>query len=221
MAPKLKVFRTHLGFYDMIVAAPSQKAALEAWGASPHLFSKGFAAVETAPRLVTAALKKPGVVLRRQFGSKGDFQESAVALRAPKASPTDAVAHREREQKGAAAERIKRRATKERAREEATTAREPREEQRPAEQRRERAAAEQHTATAYAKKYAAHRRNEAKAKAEARQALQTKLRSTLQERKETLRDIKRQEDVLAKTRRELEQAFEMRIVAIQRELRKA
>jgi len=70
MARKLKVFRTHLGFYDLIVAAPSQKAALEAWGASPHLFSQGFAAVETDPRLVGAALKKPGVVLRRQFGSK-------------------------------------------------------------------------------------------------------------------------------------------------------
>src|SRR4029077_12323886 len=124
MARKLKVFRTHLGFYDLIVAAPSQKAALEAWGASPHIFAQGFAAVETGPRLVRAALEKPGVVLKREFGSKGEFQESAGALRAPKASATDATAHRERAQRATAAERSERQAAKERAREEAVAARE-------------------------------------------------------------------------------------------------
>src|SRR6266478_6570984 len=123
MARKLKVFRTHLGFYDLLVAAPSQKAALEAWGASPHIFAQGFAAVETDPRLVRAALEKPGVVLKRQFGSKGEFQESAGALRAPKASATDAAARRERAQRAAAAERSERQAAKERARDEATAAR--------------------------------------------------------------------------------------------------
>ena len=49
MARQIKVFRTHLGFYDLIVAAPSKKAALEAWGASPHLFAQGFAAETTEP----------------------------------------------------------------------------------------------------------------------------------------------------------------------------
>src|SRR5215467_8214576 len=92
MAPKLKVFRTHLGFYDLIVAAPSQKAALEAWGAGRDLFSQGFAAVVTEPDLAEAALNKPGVVLRRQFGSQGDFRENAEALRAPKESPESAAA---------------------------------------------------------------------------------------------------------------------------------
>ena len=124
MASKLKVFRTHLGFYDLIVAAPSQKAALEAWGASPHLFSQGFASVETDPRLLGAALKKPGVVLRRQFGSRGEFQESAGELHAPKASATEAAMRREHEKKAAAAaERAQRQAAKERAREEAAGAR--------------------------------------------------------------------------------------------------
>ena len=30
---RLKVFRTSIGFHDAYVAAPSRKAALEAWGA--------------------------------------------------------------------------------------------------------------------------------------------------------------------------------------------
>ncbi len=86
MARQIKVFRTHLGFYDLIVAAPSKKAALEAWGASPHLFTQGFAAETTEPKLVEAALKAPGVVLKRQFGSTGEFLESVDSLRVPKAS---------------------------------------------------------------------------------------------------------------------------------------
>jgi len=47
-----------------------------------------------------------------------------------------------------------------------------------------------------------------------------KLQSVMQERTKQLRDIERREDALAKERRELEQSFETRIVAIQRELRK-
>ena len=37
--PKLKVYSTPIGFHDALVAAPSQKAALEAWGAGTNLFS--------------------------------------------------------------------------------------------------------------------------------------------------------------------------------------
>jgi colicin import membrane protein len=225
MARKFKVFRTHLGFYDMIVAAPSQKAALDAWGASPHLFAQGFATAETAPRLVAAAIKKPGVVLRRQLGSKGEFRESAGALRAPKASTTESPTRREHEKMvGAAAKREKRQATKEQQREETLLACEAREEQLSANQQQRKEAgaerAEQSTAAAYAKKYAAHRHNGAKAKVAARQALQRKLQSTMRERKEKLRDIERREGALAKERRELEQSYETRIVAIHREHRK-
>ena len=31
MTKKLKTFQTSLGFYDLTIAAPSMKAALEAW----------------------------------------------------------------------------------------------------------------------------------------------------------------------------------------------
>jgi hypothetical protein len=81
-----KVFRAHLGFYDTIVATTSQKAALAAWGARPAEFAQGFAAVTTDPQAVEAALKQPGVVLRRPYGSKGEFKFVPDAPRAPKIS---------------------------------------------------------------------------------------------------------------------------------------
>jgi hypothetical protein len=37
MARKLKTFQTSIGFYDLAVAAPSMKAALEVWGAGSNL----------------------------------------------------------------------------------------------------------------------------------------------------------------------------------------
>ena len=40
---KLKVFVTSIGFHDAYVAAPSQKAALEAWGADSNIFAQGIA----------------------------------------------------------------------------------------------------------------------------------------------------------------------------------
>ena len=43
MTRKLKVFRTPIGFHDAYVAAPSQKAALQAWGTDTDLFARGVA----------------------------------------------------------------------------------------------------------------------------------------------------------------------------------
>src|SRR6185369_510445 len=43
MPRKLKTYLTSQGFYDLAIAAPSMKAALEAWGASSNLFHEGFA----------------------------------------------------------------------------------------------------------------------------------------------------------------------------------
>jgi hypothetical protein len=43
MPRKLKTYQTSLGFYDLVVAAPSMKAALEAWGSRSNLFHQGFA----------------------------------------------------------------------------------------------------------------------------------------------------------------------------------
>lgn len=74
---KLKTYQTSLGFYDQAIAAPSMKAALEAWGASSNLFHQGIAQETDDPDVVAATLAKPGVVLRRPVGSDGRFTESA------------------------------------------------------------------------------------------------------------------------------------------------
>ncbi|MCK1420841.1 cell envelope biogenesis protein TolA [Bradyrhizobium sp. 180] len=74
---KLKTYQTSLGFYDQAVAAPSMKAALEAWGASSNLFHQGVAKETDDPDIVAATMASPGVVLRRPVGSDGPFTESA------------------------------------------------------------------------------------------------------------------------------------------------
>jgi hypothetical protein len=66
---KLKVFRTPIGFHDAYVAAPSQKAALEAWGADSNLFAQGIAEQVTDPKLMEEPLANPGEVLKKVRGS--------------------------------------------------------------------------------------------------------------------------------------------------------
>lgn len=75
---KLKTYQTSLGFYDQAVAAPSMKAALEAWGASSNLFHQGAAKETDDPDIVAATMASPGVVLRRPVGSGGPFTVSAA-----------------------------------------------------------------------------------------------------------------------------------------------
>ena len=77
MARKLKAYQTSLGFYDLAIAAPSMKAALEAWGSKSDLFHQGFATEADDPAIVAATMAKPGVVLRRPVGSNGSFSERA------------------------------------------------------------------------------------------------------------------------------------------------
>ncbi|MET4115256.1 colicin import membrane protein [Bradyrhizobium sp. JR4.1] len=72
---KLKTFQTSLGFYDQAIAAPSMKAALDAWGARSNLFHQGAAKETDDPDIVAATMEKPGVVLRRPVGSDGAFTE--------------------------------------------------------------------------------------------------------------------------------------------------
>jgi hypothetical protein len=67
--PRLKVYSTPIGFHDALVAAPNQKAALEAWGAGTNLFSQGAAHVVTDPKLVKEPLEKPGRVIKVPRGS--------------------------------------------------------------------------------------------------------------------------------------------------------
>jgi hypothetical protein len=77
MARKLKTYTTSAGFFDLAVAAPSMKAALEAWGSKNNLFQHGFAKVSEDPKIVAATMAHPGVVLRRPVGSTGAFGEHA------------------------------------------------------------------------------------------------------------------------------------------------
>jgi colicin import membrane protein len=75
MARKLKTFQTSLGFYDLAIAAPSMKAALEAWGAGSNLFHQGVAKETDDPDVVAATMSRPSVVLKRPAGSNGRFAE--------------------------------------------------------------------------------------------------------------------------------------------------
>lgn len=77
MARKLKVFRTPIGFHDAYVAAPSRKAALEAWGADVDLFARGAAEEVSDPDLMGDALSRPGEVIRK---IRGTMEEHLAAL---------------------------------------------------------------------------------------------------------------------------------------------
>ena len=83
MARKLKTFTTSAGFFDLAVAAPSMKAALEAWGSKNNLFQHGFAKVSEDPKIVAATMAHPGVVLRRPVGSTGALQRACPASHRP------------------------------------------------------------------------------------------------------------------------------------------
>lgn len=76
-ARKLKVFRTPVGFHDAYVAAPSQKAALEAWGTSHNLFARGEAEQVEDPDLTAEPLAHPGQVIKRL---RGTAEQQVAAL---------------------------------------------------------------------------------------------------------------------------------------------
>jgi len=92
MARKLKTYQTSLDFFDLAIAAPSMKAALEAWGAGSNLFHQGVARETDDPDVVTATMSKPGVILRRPAGSSGRFAEHSDL-------PTGDEAQRDRERR--------------------------------------------------------------------------------------------------------------------------
>jgi colicin import membrane protein len=77
MARKLKAYQTSLGFFDLAIAAPSMKAALDAWGAESNLFHQGVAKESTDPDVIAATMSKHGVILRRPVGSSQPFRENA------------------------------------------------------------------------------------------------------------------------------------------------
>ena len=91
MVRKLKTYLTSLGFFDQAVAAPSMKAALDAWGSKSNLFHQGFAREVDDPAIVEATMARPGVVLKRPIGSSGRFAESAEL---PAGLPVDGSRHK-------------------------------------------------------------------------------------------------------------------------------
>jgi hypothetical protein len=133
MPRKLKTYQTSLGFYDLAIAAPSMKAALEAWGAGSNLFHQG-AAVETDdPDTVSATMAKPGVVLRRPAGSSGRFAEHSDL-------PTDLSEEHTRTQKKSTSKRRSRPHISENAARKAAADFEKAQKRRDAQHRREEAA---------------------------------------------------------------------------------
>lgn len=96
-ARKLKVYQAPFGFHESVVAAPSQTAALRAWGSHQNLFAEGLAKVATDAAAVEAALKHPETPLRRAIGSTDTFELVAASLpkvpRAEKAAPDTKAKH--------------------------------------------------------------------------------------------------------------------------------
>jgi len=80
MPRRLKVFRAHLGFYDSIVAAPSQKAAAEAWGARGVIVSGGVAANSELRRRFTEEAARRG--MRVEFPALAMATDNAAMIAA-------------------------------------------------------------------------------------------------------------------------------------------
>ena len=89
---RLKVFRTAIGFHDAYVAAPSRKAALDAWGSDRDLFRMGAAEEVTDKALIRAALARPGEVIKRERGSTAEHVAALPKRKSPAAAavPTEA-----------------------------------------------------------------------------------------------------------------------------------
>jgi colicin import membrane protein len=133
MARKLKTYQTSVG-YDLAIAAPSMKAALEAWGAGSNLFHQGMATETDDPDVVAATMAKPGVVLRRPAGSSRRFAEHSdlpdldvqteehrrgKSRPKPKTRPAAEISEKSAQKAAADFEREQRRREAERRREEA------------------------------------------------------------------------------------------------------
>ena len=84
---KLKVFQAQFGFFDTVVAAPSQAAALRAWGVNQNLFASGEAKVTTDEAAMAAATAHPETPLRRAAGSTEPFALEPTSLPKVPAAP--------------------------------------------------------------------------------------------------------------------------------------
>ena len=88
---RLKVFRTPIGFHDAYVAAPSRKAALQAWGTDKDLFARGVAEEVTDPAITAEPLAAPGTVFRQMRAMPPEEVEAGPGKsgkpKAPRAAP--------------------------------------------------------------------------------------------------------------------------------------
>lgn len=91
MAPRLKVFVTSDGLTDYVVAVSSKAKALAAWGSHLDLFKAGSAHETDDAALVKAATARPGEVLRRPAGTRGELAKLKPAKAARPAGPTKAA----------------------------------------------------------------------------------------------------------------------------------
>lgn len=91
---RLKVFLAQIGFYDTVVAAPSQVAALRAWGIHQDLFASGQARIATDEAAAQAALEHPETPLRRPVGSNDPFELQPKGLPKPPVPPRRAAARK-------------------------------------------------------------------------------------------------------------------------------
>ncbi len=64
LPPRIKVFKTRIGFHDVVVATSSKKGALEAWDVSQDLFKSGEAAITDDPADIKVALASIGKAVR-------------------------------------------------------------------------------------------------------------------------------------------------------------
>ena len=76
MARTLKVYRMPVGFHDAYIAAPSQKAAVEAWGSDQDVFARGQAELVSDAALTEEPLASPGKVIKRLRGTAAEQIEA-------------------------------------------------------------------------------------------------------------------------------------------------
>lgn len=79
LPPRIKVFRTRIGFHDWVVATSSKANALEAWDVSRNLFATGEAEVTDDPKAIEAALS--------DIGKPVAMPDTAKRTRKPEAAP--------------------------------------------------------------------------------------------------------------------------------------
>lgn len=88
MAPRLKVFVTSDGLTDYVVAVSSRAKALAAWGSHQDLFKTGAAHETEDADLARAAMARPGEVLRRAAGSRGQLARMSLPRRKAASGPS-------------------------------------------------------------------------------------------------------------------------------------